>query len=175
MAPPRRYGHDGAGSAGGLLSCRLDSALLASVAVARGDRVLLVDADLRADGGGSAGLLDVLRGEQSLNAVTQVDPKTGARRIGLGDTQKPIRDALVPANIERFLAGVKGRFELVLIDGGVLSENLRLGPIAAAADRLLLVVCNGATRQRDLIDLVDTSQALGRPVSGSLLLDRRSA
>ncbi|MGU3406397.1 GumC family protein [Methylobacterium brachiatum] len=150
-------------------------ALLASVAVARGDRVLLVDADLRADGGGSAGLLDVLRGEQSLNAVTQVDPKTGARRIGLGDTQKPIRDALVPANIERFLAGVKGRFELVLIDGGVLSENLRLGPIAAAADRLLLVVCNGATRQRDLIDLVDTSEALGRPVSGSLLLDRRSA
>ncbi|MCJ2140551.1 GumC family protein [Methylobacterium sp. E-066] len=150
-------------------------ALLASVAVARGDRVLLIDADLRADGAGTAGLLDVLRGEQSLNAVTQVDPKTGARRIGLGDTQKPMRDALVPAHIERFLAGVKGRFELVIVDGGVLSENLRLGPIAAAADRLLLVVCNGATRQRDLIDLVDTSEALGRPVSGSLLLDRRSA
>lgn len=150
-------------------------ALLASVAVGRGDRVLLVDADLRADGAGTAGLLDVLRGEQSLNAVTQIDAKTGARRIGLGDTQKPIRDALVPANIERFLAGVKGRFELVIVDGGVLSENLRLGPIAAAADRLLLVVCNGATRQRDLIDLVDTSDALGRPVSGSLLLDRRSA
>ncbi|KST57132.1 lipopolysaccharide biosynthesis protein [Methylobacterium sp. GXS13] len=150
-------------------------ALLASVAVGRGDRVLLVDADLRADGAGTAGLLDVLRGEQSLNAVTQIDAKTGARRIGLGDTQKPIRDALVPANIERFLAGVKGRFELVIVDGGVLSENLRLGPIAAAADRLLLVVCNGATRQRDLIDLVDTSEALGRPVSGSLLLDRRSA
>ena len=150
-------------------------ALLASVAVARGDRVLLVDADLRADRAGQAGLLDVLRGEQSLNTVTAVDSKTGARRIGLGDTQKPIRDALVPANIERFLAGVKGRFDLVLVDGGVLSENLRLGPIAAAADRLLLVVCNGATRQRDLIDLVDTSEALGRPVSGSLLLDRRSA
>ena len=31
------------------------------------------------------------------------------------------------------------------------------------------------TVQRDLIDLVDTSEALGRPVSGSLLLDRRSA
>jgi Mrp family chromosome partitioning ATPase len=150
-------------------------ALLASVAVARGDRVLLIDADLRTDSAGTPGLLDVLRGEQSLNAVTQVDAKTGARRIGLGDTHKPIRDALVPTNIERFLAGVKGRFELVLVDGGVLSENLRLGPIAAAADRLLLVVCNGATRQRDLIDLVDTSEALGRPVSGSLLLDRRSA
>ena len=149
--------------------------LLAAVAVSRGDRVLLVDADLRADGSAAGGLLDVLRGEQSLNAVTQVDPTTGVRRIGLGDTHKPMRDALLPANIERFIAGVKGRFELVIVDGGVLSENLRLGPVAAAADRLLLVVCNGATRQRDLIDLVDTSEALGRPVSGSLLLDRRSA
>jgi polysaccharide biosynthesis transport protein len=150
-------------------------ALLAAVAVGRGDRVLRVDADLRADGSGTGGLLDVLRGEQSLNAVTQTDPASGARRIGLGDTQKPMRDALTPANVERFIAGVKGRFELVIVDGGVLTENLRLGPFAAAADRLLLVACNGATRQRDLIDLVDTSEALGRPISGSLLLARRSA
>ncbi|QGY02671.1 polysaccharide biosynthesis tyrosine autokinase [Methylobacterium mesophilicum SR1.6/6] len=149
--------------------------LLASVAVGRGDRVLLVDADLRSDGSGAGGLLDILRGEQSLNAVTQTDPKTGARQIGLGDTGKPIRDALTPGNITRFLAGVKGRFELVILDGGVLTENLRLGPVAAAADRVLLVACNGATRQRDLIDLVDTSEALGRPISGSLLLKRRSA
>lgn len=150
-------------------------ALLASAAVSRGDRVLLVDADPRVDGSAAGGLLDVLRGEQSLNTVTQVDAKTGVRRIGLGDTHKPMRGALAPVNVERFMAGVKGRFELVIVDGGVLSENLRLGPVAAAADRLLLVVCNGATRQRDLIDLVDTSEALGRPVSGSLLLDRRSA
>ncbi|MBE7243516.1 MAG: lipopolysaccharide biosynthesis protein, partial [Actinomycetospora chiangmaiensis] len=78
-------------------------------------------------------------------------------------------------NIERFVAGVKARFELVIVDGGVLSENLRLGPLAAAADRVLMVACNGATRQRDLIDLVDTSEALGRPISGSLLLTRRRA
>ena len=149
--------------------------LLASVAVGRGDRVLLVDADLRADGSGTGGLLDVLRSEQSLNAVTQTDPKSGARRVGLGDTQKPIRDALTQANIERFIAGVRSRFELVIIDGGVLTENLRLGPLAAAADRLLLVACNGATRQSDLIDLVDTSEALGRPISGSVLLGGRRA
>ncbi|MBE7245773.1 MAG: lipopolysaccharide biosynthesis protein, partial [Actinomycetospora chiangmaiensis] len=149
--------------------------LLASVAVGRGDRVLLVDADLRADGSGTGGLLDVLRSEQSLNAVTQTDPKSGIRRIGLGDTQKPIRDALTQANIERFIAGVKGRFELVIIDGGVLTENLRLGPLAAAADRLLLVACNGTTRQSDLIDLVDTSETLGRPISGSVLLGGRRA
>jgi succinoglycan biosynthesis transport protein ExoP len=149
--------------------------LLASVAVGRGDRVLLVDADLRADGSGAGGLLDVLRGEQSLNAVTKTDPKSGIRRIGLGDTQKPIRDALTQANIERFIAGVKGRFELLIIDGGVLTENLRLGPLAAAADRLLLVACNGATRQSDLIDLIGTSEALGRPISGSVLLGGRRA
>lgn len=149
--------------------------LLAAVAVGRGDRVLLVDADLRAEGSRTGGLLDVLRGEQSLNTVIETDPKTGARRLRLGDTEKPLRDALTPANITRFLAGVKGRFELVILDGGVLTENLRLGPLAAAADRLLVVACNGATRQSDLIDLVDTSEALGRPISGSLLLKKRSA
>ncbi|WP_342107080.1 exopolysaccharide transport family protein [Methylobacterium sp. SI9] len=149
--------------------------LLAAVAVGRGDRVLLVDADLRGEGSSAGGLLDVLRGEQSLNAVTETDPKSGARRIGLGDTRKSIRDALTVDNIERFVAGVKARFELVIVDGGVLSENLRLGPLANAADRVLMVACNGATRQRDLIDLVDTSEALGRPISGSLLLTRRRA
>ncbi|MCJ2052251.1 GumC family protein [Methylobacterium sp. J-070] len=149
--------------------------LLAAVAVGRGDRVLLVEADLRSDGAATGGLLDVLRGEQSLNAVIQTDPKSGARWIGLGDTEKPLRDALTPANVARFIAGVKGRFELIIVDGGVLTENLRLGPLAAAADRLLLVACNGATRQRDLIELVDTSEALGRPISGSLLLKRRRA
>ncbi|TXM98061.1 CpsD/CapB family tyrosine-protein kinase, partial [Methylobacterium sp. WL122] len=104
-----------------------------------------------------------------------LDPATGARRIGMGDAQKPVRDAFLRTNVERFLAGVKGRYELVILDGGVLSENLRIGPVAAAADRLLLIVRNGATRQRDLLNLVGTSEALGRPVSGSLLLDARAA
>ena len=149
--------------------------LLAAVAVGRGDRVLLVDADLRSMGAGTGGLLDVLRGEQSLNAVTDTDSKSGARRIGLGDTSKPVREALTVDNVERFVAGVKARFELVIVDGGVLSENLRLGPLANAADRVLMVACNGATRQRDLIDLVDSSEALGRPISGSLFLTRRRA
>ncbi|MCJ2038035.1 exopolysaccharide transport family protein [Methylobacterium sp. J-059] len=149
--------------------------LLASVAVARGERVLIVDADMRIDDSSVGGLLDVLRGEQSLNAVTRLDPATGARRMGMGDAQKPVRDAFLRTNVERFLAGVKGRYELVILDGGVLSENLRIGPVAAAADRLLLIVRNGATRQRDLLSLVGTSEALGRPVSGSLLLDARAA
>lgn len=149
--------------------------LLASVAVARGERVLVVDADMRIDDTGAGGLLDVLRGERSLNAVARLDPATGARRIGMGDTQKPVRDAFLRANVERFLAGVKGRYHLVILDGGVLSENLRIAPVAAATDRLLLIVRNGATRQRDLLNLVGTSEALGRPVSGSLLLDARAA
>lgn len=149
--------------------------LLASVAVARGERVLIVDADMRIEDSGVGGLLDVLRGEQSLNAVTRLDPATGARRMGMGDAQKPVRDAFLRTNVERFLAGVKGRYELVILDGGVLSENLRIGPVAAATDRLLLIVRNGATRQRDLLNLVGTSEALGRPISGSLLLDARAA
>lgn len=149
--------------------------LLAAVAVARGERVLVIDADTRGADPRDGGLLDILRGEESLHAVSTQDPVTGARRLGLGNTGKPVREALQHENVARFLLAVKSRFDLILVNGGTLSENLRIGPIAAAADRLVLVVRNGRTRQRDLLGLVDAAAALARPVSASLLVDARSA
>ncbi|WP_430910192.1 GumC family protein [Methylobacterium sp. sgz302541] len=149
--------------------------LLAAVAVARGDRVLVIDADMRGADPRDGGLLDILRGEESLHAVSTQDPVTGARRLGLGRTGKPLRDALQHENVERFLLAVKSRFDLILVNGGTLSENLRIGPIAAAADRLVVVVRNGQTRQRDLLSIVDAAVALARPVSASLLVDGRAA
>ncbi|PJI36848.1 hypothetical protein CTI14_71780, partial [Methylobacterium radiotolerans] len=38
--------------------------------------------------------------------VTRTDPASGARRVGLGDTEKPLRDALTPANVEQSLNAV---------------------------------------------------------------------
>lgn len=149
--------------------------LLAAVAVARGDRVLVIDADTRGTNPRDGGLLDILRGEESLHAVSTQDPVTGARRLGFGDTGKPMRDALQHENVARFLMAVKSRFDLILVNGGTLSENLRIGPIAAASDRLLLVVRNGQTRQRDLLSLIDAAAALARPVSASLLVDAKAA
>jgi polysaccharide biosynthesis transport protein len=144
--------------------------LLAAAAAGRGARVLAIDANLLSAGTPSGGLLDVLRGEQSLRAVTRTDPRSGIRSLGLGDTRSSIGDALTQTNCERFIAGVKGRFDLVLIDVGALDRDGRAAPLAAAADRLVLVARQGRSRLGDLGDLTAAARALGRPVSGSVLV-----
>lgn len=145
--------------------------LLAAVATARGDRVLVIEADLSAGQVGEGGLLEVLRGEQSLNAVSAEDTATGARRLGVGNGQKPVRDAFERENVSRFLAGIGSRYDLVLFDGGTLSENLRIGALAASVDRLLVVARGGLTRQKDLIDLGKVAATLQRPIAGTLMIE----
>ncbi|GJE19050.1 GumC family protein [Methylobacterium marchantiae] len=152
--------------------------LLAAVATARGERVLFVEADLDAApqaGTTGPGLIEVLSGEAGMATAAKADSESGAARIGIGDTAKASREALSRRNIEQFLAAAKSSFDLILVDGGVLTGNLRIGPLASASDRLLIVAKNGATRQRDLLDLLDISEVLGRPVSGSLFVDRHAA
>ena len=147
---------------------------LAQVASARGDRVLIVDADLGAADLGTGGLLEALRGEASLQAVCTADAAIGAQRIAIGNGRKPVRDAFDRENIRSALSQIAGRFDLVIVDGGTLSENLRIGPLAAALDRLLVVARGGLTRQADLVALGRVAAALGQPVVGSLLVEGRA-
>lgn len=152
--------------------------LLAAVATARGDRVLFVEADLDAPADpapAGPGLIEVLRGEAGMAVAAKADPESGAARIGIGDAAKASRDTLSRRTVEQFLTAAKSSFDLILVDGGVLTGNLRIGALASASDRLLILARNGATRQRDLLDLLDISQVLGRPVSGSLFVDPREA
>lgn len=147
--------------------------LLARVAAARGDRILVVEADLGAPELEGAGLLDVLRGESDLGAVSNEDPETGVRRVRLGSGQRMIRDALERDNVRRFLADVRARFDFILFDGGALSENLRLGPLAVAVDQHVVVARGGRTLQADLIDAAKMAKTMRLPIAGALLLEGR--
>lgn len=144
---------------------------LARAATARGDLVLVIDADLSAADLGDGGLLETLRGEVSLQAACTTDPATGAERLATGNGRKPVRNAFDRENIRSALAQMAGRFDLVLVDGGALSQNLRIGPLAAALDRLLVVARGGRTLQADLVALGRVAAALGQPVFGSLLVE----
>lgn len=152
--------------------------LLAAVAVTRGERVLIVEADLEAVAPGGhrgAGLTEVLTGAPPLGKAIVHDPSSGARLLHLGDPTRLSRASLDRTNIERVLHGARTEFDLVLIDGGSLATNLRMNPLAAASDRLLVVAHGGTTRQRDLLDVLDVAEMLGRPPSGAILVGAPAA
>ncbi|WP_238232403.1 MULTISPECIES: GumC family protein [Methylobacterium] len=147
--------------------------VLSGTAVARGDRVLIVEADLNGEDLGKGGLLEVLRGEMSLYAAITADAATGARWLGIGNGDKPVDGAFDRANVEQFLDHVGGRFDLVLINGGILATNTRIASVVGAADRLLVVAQAGRTLQADLTDLDRVASAMGRSAFGALLVDDR--
>ena len=145
--------------------------LLAKAAVERGERVLLVETEVDGSEPGTAGLLEVLRGEVSLQAATITDPATGARCLRIGNGQKPVRDAFDPENVEVFLTYVRQRFDLVIADGGDLSRNLRVGNLVRLADHLLVGARVGQTTQSDIVALRRVAAAMGQAVFGALLID----
>ncbi|WP_244965521.1 GumC family protein [Methylobacterium soli] len=149
--------------------------LLAAVAVARGDHVLVVEADLGSADPGNGGLLEVLRGEISFHTASTTDAATGARRLPVGNGQKPVRDAFERENVHRFLSHVAERYDLVLLDGGTLAQNVRIAPLVAAVDRLIVVACGGHTLQDDLVETGRIAAALGNAPFGALLVDGKGA
>lgn len=141
--------------------------LLADVAQMRGDRVLVV---LARPG---HGFLDVLRGEEGLERAGREDPGTGVMRIGIGEGRRLGRDAAERDGLRRALADIRRCFDLVLFEGGALSESPWHGPLAAAIDQHLAVARPGTTLQADLAELGKAADALRLPVSGALLLESR--
>lgn len=141
--------------------------LLADAAQMRGDRVLVVQT------GSGRGFLDVLRGEESLEKAGQEDPRTGVMRIGIGEGRRLGRDTAERDGLRRSLADIRRCFDLILFEGGALSESPWHGPLAAAIDQHLAVARPGTTLQGDLAELGKAAGALRLPVSGSLLLESR--
>lgn len=156
-------------SRGDDMARRRTAQLLASVAEARGLRVLYIETDLR-EGGASPGFLDVLRGERSLNTVIRAQPATGIRVLGLG-RQKRGEVTNLDAR-ERFLDEVGRRFDLVIVEGGALVENIQATPLMVLADAVLLVANAGVTSQRDLLDATEAAILNGRPISAGVLVSQ---
>jgi uncharacterized protein involved in exopolysaccharide biosynthesis/Mrp family chromosome partitioning ATPase len=148
--------------------------VLSATAAAQGDRVLTIEADLGGRSRGRSGLLDVLRGEKGLYTVVSTDAATGACWLGIGNGNRATRGTFDRAKVEAFLNEVGERFDLVLIDCGILSSNTRLGAVVGAADRLVVVARAGRTLQADLVDLDRVAAAMGRPAFGALLIDDRA-
>jgi capsular exopolysaccharide synthesis family protein len=119
---------------------------------ARGDVVLLVDADLRRPeahavlrANRTPGLVDVLGGRAAIEDTLQEVDGTRLKFLGSGSAPASPADALRPEGLRALLEGLRARFRWIVVDTapvGVASDALALG----ASDGVLLVVASALTR-----------------------------
>ncbi|WP_232627971.1 GumC family protein [Methylobacterium sp. Leaf118] len=146
------------------------SQLLAGLAEARGLQVLMIEADTLGPEA-TPGLLDVLRGDEPLGTVLRQGPSSGVRLLGVGRATRGAGERGREAR-DRFRAEIGRRFDLVVIDGGAITENPQAAALMPLADGVLLVARLGATAQRDVAEAVEAAGLAGHPVSAGVIVTR---
>ncbi|ESY79882.1 lipopolysaccharide biosynthesis protein [Mesorhizobium sp. LNHC220B00] len=147
--------------------------LLANAAAARGSRVLFIDTN---NAGGSQkepqpGLLDVLRGEYAFEALSQYAPGSNVALLGKGRPKAAFSEAQGVYFTQHMLAQASRNFELVVVDGGALADNLNASPLVAMVDEIVLVATLNATPMRDITAASQAISVMGRLPTGALLVD----
>lgn len=146
--------------------------LIASAAVMRGERALLIDADFTGgQPGAGPGLLDILHGESRLESVVEHGASLGTALVGKGRDHATLPRADAKSWVKRMLSEARGQFDIAIIDGGVPSENLPVALLAEAVDAVLLVAQLSATSESDVAAVADTLAIMGGPVTAVLLVD----
>lgn len=147
--------------------------LLANAAAARGSRVLFIDTN-NAGGGQKVpqpGLLDVLRGEYAFEALSQYAPGSNVAVLGKGRPKAAFSEAQGVYFTQHMLAQASRNFELVIVDGGALADNLNASPLVAMVDEIVLVATLNATPMRDVTAASQAISVMGRLPTGALLVD----
>ncbi|MCZ8546607.1 exopolysaccharide transport family protein [Mesorhizobium qingshengii] len=146
--------------------------LLANAAAARGSRVLFVDTNA---GNGQKdpqpGILDVLRGEYAFEAISRYAPGSNVALLGRGRPKAAFQEAHGVYFAQHMLTQASRSFELVVVDGGALAENLNASPLVAMVDEIVLVARLNATPMRDVTATVQAISVMGRVPTGALLVD----
>ncbi|WP_189521989.1 Wzz/FepE/Etk N-terminal domain-containing protein [Mesorhizobium sp. M8A.F.Ca.ET.167.01.1.1] len=146
--------------------------LLANAAAARGSRVLFIDTN---NAGGQKepqpGLLDVLRGEYAFEALSQYAPGSNVAVLGKGRPKAAFSEAQGVYFTQHMLAQASRNFELVIVDGGALADNLNASPLVAMVDEIVLVATLNATPMRDVTAASQAISVMGRLPTGALLVD----
>jgi succinoglycan biosynthesis transport protein ExoP len=122
------------------------SVCLARTSALAGTATVLVDCDLRRRGSSelllnrpSKGLVEVLRGEATLDDALVLDEPSGLYVLGTSSAPTDAFDPLTRPNLERLLVQLKERFELVILDTAPLLGVADARTVAAVADRVLLL------------------------------------
>ncbi|MEI9405992.1 GumC family protein [Mesorhizobium argentiipisi] len=145
---------------------------LANAAAARGRRVLFIDINAgKGQKDPQPGVLDVLRGEYPLEAVSRYAPGSSVALVGRGRPTAVFQEAQALYFAHRMLAEANHSFELVVVDGGALADDLNVLPLVAMADEILLVARLNATPMRDVASTSEAVSVMGRLPTGAVLVD----
>ncbi|UVK51613.1 lipopolysaccharide biosynthesis protein [Mesorhizobium sp. AR02] len=146
--------------------------LLANAAAARGSRVLFIDTNA---GSGKKeplpGLLDVLRGEYAFEALSQYTAGSNVAVLGRGRQTAVFSEAQGVYFTQHMLAQAGRNFDLVVVDGGALADNLNASPLVAMVDEIVMVATLNSTPMRDVTAASQAISVMGRLPTGALLVD----
>jgi capsular exopolysaccharide synthesis family protein len=124
------------------------SICLARSMAASGDRVLLIDCDLRRQGvsefvpnrAGRPGLIEVLRGEVALEDAVVVDPATGLSILPVSTSANQASELLTGDEMDRLLDAARALFHAVIIDTAPVLPIADARLVLGKADASVFVV-----------------------------------
>ncbi|MGF9694629.1 exopolysaccharide transport family protein [Rhizobium sp. 0TCS1.26] len=145
--------------------------LLGIHATSRGERVLVIDANMDQDGRADRGLLDVLAGDCAMTDAIHFHFGQNIAYMRRGGARKMLKESDSRANAHKMLSQAHRMFDLVVIDGGILSENLKTAPLVASVDAVVLVAEKNVTSLKDAEALAQAADLMGHRLTGILLVD----
>lgn len=124
----------------------ITSMALARTAALQGRRVLIMDCDLRRRNVNRlvsekprTGLLEVLSGEATLQQALQVDAPSGLHVLPLADATYTPKNVFGSASMDRLLAEVRGRYDLIFLDTAPVLPVADTRVIAPKADLVVML------------------------------------
>lgn len=156
---------------------------LARLAALSGERVLVVDCDVRRRSlndllniAPSAGLLEVLVGQRHWREVIGRDDEGAAHIMPLSTLAAPLHDLIGSEAMRALLAELAGAYDLVILDCPPVLAVAETRALARMADMTLVVGRRRKTSARALANAIHQIQASGAVVSGVALngVDPRS-
>ncbi|HHQ13846.1 MAG TPA: polysaccharide biosynthesis tyrosine autokinase [Chromatiales bacterium] len=149
---------------------------LATAQSKAGQRVVLVDADIRRPGCHSIngvdlepGLTNLLSGEHTLDAVLGTSQWCGLNVIPAGTPSPQAPNLLGSKRMRNLITELLNRFDLVVIDSPPVMAAADARILARLADSTVLAVHWGKTRRRTVRLTVRQLQAAGAHLAGGLL------
>jgi uncharacterized protein involved in exopolysaccharide biosynthesis len=142
---------------------------IAALAASDGRETLLIDGDLSAAASERPGLLELLRGDQTIADLAHRDGDESFARLAKGGGD-PFAASPRPGADAFRLRRVRRCYDLVVLDGGAMSDNPRLAALAAQADLALLVAAVGEP-QADALREADAALAAGARFDAVALID----